>query len=157
MQWNNFGGCWVCWERLSQRLLEMPYLFLVTKCVQALEKVSPAKIQIFALKGGNFLVQKVENVIRVVIHAHKIFDFPGYLPKFSPARHCFIIYMCVHEGMPHPFSTASCDTKCYIPWQGLGRAHIVYYSCISNMIKIQLAQNHVIWHSEHFCASHFLY
>ena len=29
-------------------------------------KVSPAKIQIFALKGGNFSVQKVENVIRVV-------------------------------------------------------------------------------------------
>jgi len=29
-------------------------------------KVSPAKIQIFALKGGNFSVQKAENVIRVV-------------------------------------------------------------------------------------------
>jgi hypothetical protein len=29
-------------------------------------KVSPAKIQIFALKGGNFSVQKVEYMIRIV-------------------------------------------------------------------------------------------
>jgi hypothetical protein len=29
-------------------------------------KVSLAKIQILALKGGNFSVQKVENVIRVI-------------------------------------------------------------------------------------------
>jgi len=36
-------------------------------------------------------------------------------------------------------------------------ARIIYYSWISNIIKILLVQNYVFWHSKHFCASRFLY
>jgi len=37
------------------------------------------------------------------------------------------------------------------------RRRIVYYTCISNIYENLLAQNRVFWHSEHFCASRFLY
>jgi len=55
-------------------------------------KVSPAKIQIFALKGGNLSVQKVENMIRVVTCATNIrfswlfsknFSRPGAVSSYT--------------------------------------------------------------------------
>jgi hypothetical protein len=53
--------------------------------VRPWEAPSLAKIQIFGLKGGNFLVQTVEGLS----HAFKIFKFPCYFPKFSAAQALF--------------------------------------------------------------------